>query len=139
MSDVSQSRGAVGAVDSVAWAADAFAALNLSWKLAPAKKGAVRVLGNTADTAALMDLTIKGTRIVGASAVVPIQPEYTLLLTFLLAALVEQATLQEADAWLARGLNSLRNDRPSDTVRPWHGRRVILTTNALGLLTMQVR
>jgi hypothetical protein len=139
MSDVHQPRGAVAPVESVAWAATAFAALNLSWKLAPAKKGAVRVLGVTKDEAALMDLTIRGERVRAASAVVPIKPEYTLLLTFLLAALVEKATLQEADAWLARALNRLRKDRPSETVAPWHGWRVILTTNTLGLLTMQVR
>lgn len=139
MSDVYQQGSALAPVDPVAWAADAFAALNLSWKQAPAKKGAVRVLGNSADQAALMDLTITGSRIVGASAVVPVRPEYTPMLTFLLAVLVQQATRQEADAWLARALNRLRRDRPSETTAPWHGWRVTLTTNTLGLLTMQVR
>lgn len=139
MSDVYQQGSALAPVDAVAWAADAFAALNLSWKLAPAKQGAVRVLGSSADQAALVDLTIKGGRIVGASAVVPIRPEYTPMLTFLLAVLVEKATRSEADAWLARALNRLRRDRPSDTTAPWHRWRVTLTTNTLGLLTMQVR
>lgn len=125
--------------DPVAWATTAFAALNLSWKLAPAKRGAVRVLGGSADQQALMDLTIKGDRIIAASAVTPVRAEYTPMLTFLLAVLVEQATLPEADAFLARSLDRLRRDRPSETIAPWHQWRVILTTNALGLLTMQVR
>lgn len=125
--------------DPLAWAADAFAALNLTWKQAPAKRGTVRVLGSSANQAALVDLMIKGSRIVGASAVVPIRAEYTPLLTFLLAVLVEKATRQEADQWLARALGRLRKDRPSDTVQPWHGWKVVITTNTLGLLTMQVR
>lgn len=125
--------------DPVAWATDAFAALNLSWKQAPAKRGAVRVLGSSADQAALMDLTIRGTKVIAASAVVPIRPEYTPMLTFLLAVLMEGAGRAEADAWLARALNRLRRDRPSDTTAPWHRWRVTLTTNSLGLLTMQVR
>lgn len=125
--------------DPVAWATDAFQALNMAWQLAPAKKDRSRVLGKTRDERALMDVTIKLERVIAASAVVPIQAEYTLLLTFLLAVLVEQATRQEADAWLARSLQRLRRDRPSETAAPWHQWRVILTTNALGLLTMQVR
>lgn len=99
----------------------------------------MRVLGNTPDKQALLDVTIKGSRVVAASAVVPILPAYTVLLTFLLSVLVQEATLAEADAWLARALDGLRRDKPSDTTRPWHRWRVMLTTNALGLLTMQVR
>lgn len=126
-------------VDPVAWAAQVFAPFNMSWKLAPAKKDRVRVLGVTPDQQALLDVTIKGKTVVAASAVVPILPEYTPLLTFLLSVLVEQATLAEADAWLARALDSLRRDRPSSVTRPWHRWRVTLTTNQLGLLTVQVR
>ena len=125
--------------DPVAWASDAFAALNLTWKAAPAKKERLRVLGTTADGAALMDITILRERIIAASTVVPIKAEYTPLLIFLLAALVKDATRDEADKWLARHLDKLRRDKPSDTIGPWHQWRVILTTNALGLLTMQVR
>lgn len=125
--------------DPVAWASDAFQALNMAWQLAPSKKDRVRVLGKTRDDRALMDVTIKHERIIAASAVVPIQAEYTLLLTFLLTMLVEPATLVEADAWLARALNRLRKDRPSETGAPWHQWRVMLTTNTLGLLTMRVR
>lgn len=125
--------------DPVAWAADAFGALNLTWKTAPAKKDAVRVLGTTADHAALMDITIRGERLIGASAVVPIKAEYTPMLVLLLASLVETATWAEADAWLGRALNGLRRDRPGALVRAWHRWRVTITTNALGLLTVQVK
>lgn len=121
------------------WAADAFAPLHLAWRDVPAKNGARRVLGTTADRAALMDVTIRGARLIGASAVVPIRPEYTPMLTFLLASLVQRATLAEADAWLARQLRRLPTKRVGDVAAPWHQWRVVLTTNALGLLTMQVR
>lgn len=123
----------------VQWATDAFAALNLTWKEAPAKFPAVRVLGNSADKQALMDLTIRRGAIIGASAVVPVKAEYTPMLVFLLAVLVKDATRDEADKWLARALNRLRRDRPSTTTQPWHKWRVTLTTNTFGLLTMQVR
>ena len=126
-------------VDPVAWAADAFSALSLTWKDAPAKAPTVRVLGTTADQQALMDVTVRRGKLVAASAVVPIRAEYTPMLTFLLAALVTDATRQEADAWLARQLNRLRRDRPSQVRAPWHQWWVVLTTNALGLLTVQVR
>lgn len=125
--------------DPVAWASDAFSALNMTWQPAPSKKDRVRVLGKTRDDRALMDVTIKLDRVVVASAVVPILPEYTPLLTFLLAVLVKDATRDEADKWLARHLDKLRRDKPSETTQPWHQWRVSLTTNALGLLTMQVR
>jgi len=123
----------------IAWASEVFAPFNLSWKEAPAKRGAVRVLGNSTDQRALLDVTIKAGKVITASAVVPIKPEYTPLLTFLLAVLVESATRQEADAWLARGLGQLRKDRPSEVARPWHSWRVTLTTTTIGLLTMQGR
>lgn len=125
--------------DPVAWATDAFASLNMAWQLAPSKKDRVRVLGKTRDERALMDVTIKHERIIAASAVVPIQGEYALPLTFLLAVLVHGATREEADAWLTRALGRLRRDRVSDTIGTWHQWRVSLMTNALGLLTMQVR
>jgi len=144
MPDVHQQRGTVaavegGGVDLITWAAGVFAPFNLAWKEAPARKGVIRVLGSSADQQALVDMTIRGGRVIAASAIVPIKPEYTPLLTFLLAVLVEQATRQEADQWLARGLNRLRRDRPSETIAPWHQWRVTLTTTAIGLLTMQVR
>jgi hypothetical protein len=125
--------------DPVAWAADAFAALNLTWKDAPAKFPRARALGVTADKAALMDVTTRRGKLIAASAVTPVKAEYTPLLTFLLAALVERATLPEADQFLARQLGRLRRDRPSQISAPWHQWRVTLTTTALGLLTMQVR
>jgi len=134
---------AVGAVaemtDPIAWASEVFAPFNLSWKEAPAVGIARRVLGNSADRQAIVDVTIRAGKVIAASAVVPIKPEYTPLLMFLLAVLVESATRQEADAWLARGLNRLRRDRSSAVVYPWHDWRVTLTTTAIGLLTMQVR
>lgn len=123
----------------VTWATSTFAALNLTWKEAPAKAPAVRALGTTADQAALMDVTIRRGKVVKASAVVPVRPEYTSMLVFLLAVLVEQATRQEADQWLARALDRLRRDKPSEMTVPWHQWRVTLTTTSLGLLTMQVR
>lgn len=123
----------------IAWATSTFAALNLTWKEAPAKFPAARVLGATADQAALMDVMIRRGTVVKASAVVPVKPEYTPLLVFLLAVLVEKATRQEADAWLARALDRLKRDKPSETIVPWHQWRVTLTTTAIGLLTMQVR
>lgn len=123
----------------VAWAIDAFAALNMTWKEAPAKPRHTRVLGVAADLQAVMDVTIKGRSIVGASAVVPVKPEYTPMLVFLLAVLVEKATREEADQWLARALDKLRRDKPSETTQPWHKWRVTLTTTSLGLLTMRVR
>lgn len=126
-------------IDLVAWATDAFSALNLTWKDAPAKQGQRRVLGSSADQSALVDLTVKGSAIVAASAVVPIKAEYTPLLTFLLAVLVEKATREEADKWLSRQLKKLRRDRPSVVAAPWHQWRVVLTTNSLGLLTVQVK
>lgn len=126
-------------IDHVQWATDTFAVLNLSWKEAPAKFPAGRVLGTTADQAALMDVTIKGHSIVGASAVVPVKPEYTPMLVFLLAVLAKDATRQEADQWLARALDRLKRDMPSQVTQPWHQRRVTLTTNTLGLLTVQVQ
>jgi hypothetical protein len=113
--------------DPVAWAADAFSALNLTWKAAPAKRGALRALGATADQAALLDVMIRSGKLVAASAVVPIRPEYTPMLTFLLASLVERATLPEADKALARWLDQLRRDKPSQTIAPWHQWRVTLT------------
>lgn len=125
--------------DPVAWASDAFSALHLTWRAAPAKKGAARALGVSADQQALVDLTLKYDKLIGASAVVPVKAAYTPMLTFLLAALVQDATLPEADAWLARALNRLRRDKPSETIAPWHQWRVTLTTTSLGLLTMQVR
>lgn len=139
MSDVYQPRGQMAPVDAVAWANSTFAALNLTWREAPATFPAVRVLGTTADQAALMDLTIRRGKAVKASAVVPVRPEYTPLLVFLLAVLVEGATRQEADRWLARALDRLKRDKPSDVTAPWHQWRVTLTTTSLGLLTMQVR
>lgn len=139
MSDVYQQRGQMAPVDAVAWASSTFAALNLTWKEAPTKFPAVRVLGTTADQAALMDLTIRRGKVVKASAVVPVKPEYTPMLTFLLAVLVEKATRQEADQWLARGLDRLKRGKPSEVMAPWHQWRVTLTTTAIGLLTMQVR
>lgn len=123
----------------IAFASEAFAPFNLTWKDAPAKAPAVRALGSSADRNALLDLTIRHGAIVGASAVVPIKPEYTPLLVFLLAVLVKDATRPEADAWLARQLNKLRRDRPSVVAAPWHRWRVVLTTNQLGLLTVQVK
>lgn len=123
----------------VAWASSTFTALNLTWKEAPAKLPAVRVLGTTADQQALMDLTIRGRSIVAASTVMPVKPGYTPMLTFLLAVLVEKATREEADKWLARALDRLRRDKPSETTQPWHRWRVTLTTTSLGLLTMKVR
>lgn len=123
----------------VAWASNTFAALNLTWKDVPTKAPAVRVLGTTADQAALMDVTIRRGTVVKTSAVVPIKPEYTPMLVFLLAVLVEQAARQEADQWLARVLDKLKRDKPSDVTAPWHQWRVTLTTTAIGLLTMQVR
>lgn len=123
----------------VAWATDAFAALHLTWRDAPAKAPAVRVLGKTADERALMDLTIKRDKIIGASAVVPIKAEYTPMLVFLLAALVSGATLPEADQWLARQLRRLPKNRVGDIAAPWHQWRVALATNSYGLLTMQVK
>lgn len=125
--------------DSITWAADVFAPFNLTWKEAPAKRGTVRVLGASADEQALLDVTIRGSKLIAASAVVPIKPEYTPMLTFLLAVLVERATMQEADLWVARGLNALMRSRPSEVTRPWHQWHVTLTTTAIGLLTMQVR
>lgn len=123
----------------VAWATSTFAALNLTWKEAPAKFPSVRVLGTTADQAALMDLTIRRGKVVKASAVVPVRAEYTPMLVFLLAVLVEGATREETDKWLARALDRLRRDKPSEVTAPWHQWRVTLTTTAIGLLTMQVR
>lgn len=128
-----------GSINPLAWAADAFAPFNMAWRTAPAKAPVVRVLGKTPDEQALLDVTIRGSKLVAVSAVVPIKPEYTPLLTFLLAVLVESATREEADRWLARGLGALRKDRPSEVTRPWFGWRVTLMTNVLGLLTMQVR
>jgi hypothetical protein len=125
--------------DPIAWATDTFADLNLTWKAAPVTFPAVRVLGNSADQAALMDVTIRNGKVIRASAVVPIRPEYTPMLTFLLAVLVERATRHEADAWLARQLNRLKRNRPSEVSAPWHQWRVTLTTTAVGLLTVQVR
>lgn len=139
MSDVYQQRGQMAPVDAVTWATSTFAALNLTWKDAPATFPAVRVLGTTADQAALMDLTIRRGKVVKASAVVPVKPEYTPLLVFLLAVLVKDATRQEADAWLARALDRLKRDKPSQVTAPWHQWRVTLTTTAIGLLTVQVR
>ena len=127
------------ASSSVAWATSTFAALNLTWKDAPATFPAVRVLGTTADQAALMDVTIRRGKVVKASAVVPVRAEYTPLLVFLLAVLVEKATRQEADQWLARGLDRLKRDKPSEVAAPWHQWRITFTTTAIGLLTMQVR
>lgn len=129
----------VAAIDPVAWASSTFAALNMTWREAPATFPAVRVLGTTADQAALMDVTIRRGKVVKAAAVVPVRPEYTPLLVFLLAVLVEQATRQEADQWLARALDRLKRDKPSDVTAPWHQWRVTLTTTAIGLLTIQVR
>lgn len=126
-------------IDPFTWAADVFAPFNMAWRLAPAKPPTVRVLGKTPDEQALIDVTIRGNKVIAASAVVPINPEYTPMLTFLLAMLVESATREEADRWLARGLGALRKDRPSEVTQPWHQWRVVLTTNALGLLTMGVR
>lgn len=123
----------------VAWATDAFQSLNLIWKDAPTKAPNQRVLGHTADKAALMDLTIRHGKVFTASAVVPVKPEYTPMLTLLLAALVEGGTLTEADAFLARTLNRLKRDRPSAVTTVWHRWRVIVTTNQLGLLTLQVK
>ena len=141
MSDVHQQGSAMAAIPSsgVAWATDVFAPFNMAWKEAPAKRGSVRVLGTTADKQALLDVTIRDGKVIAASAVVPIKPEYTPLLTFLLAVLVEQATREEADQWLKRALDRLRRDRPSETIGPWHQWRVTLTTTTLGLLTMRVR
>lgn len=127
------------AFNPVAWAAATFTALNLTWKEAPAKFPAVRVLGTTADQAALMDVTIRRGKVVKASAVVPVKPEYTPMLVFLLAVLTERATQQQADVWLAQTLDRLRRDRPSETTRPWGNWRVTLTTTVIGLLTMQVK
>lgn len=126
-------------LDGVAWAAGAFAALNLTWRLARAKRDHTRVLGKTADEQALMDVTMRNDKLVAASAVVPIKPEYTPMLVFLLAALVSDATMAEADQALARWLTKLRRDKPSETIAPWHQWRVTLATNRFGLLTMQVR
>lgn len=123
----------------LAWAAPTFAALNLTWKEAPAKFPAVRVLGTTADQQALMDVTIRHGKVVKASAVVPIKPEYTSMLVFLLAVLVEKATRPEADQWLARALDRLKRDKPSQVAVSWHQWRVTLTTTAIGLLAVQVR
>jgi len=140
MSDVFEQGSAVATVpSSIAWASEVFAPFNLSWKEAPAKKGATRVLGNSADQQAIVDVTIRAGKVIAASAVVPVKPEYTPLLTFLLAVLVERATRQEADAWLARALGRLRRDKPSETIAPWHQWRVTLTTTTIGLLTIQVR
>lgn len=125
--------------DPIAWATEVFKPFNMAWKLAPAKKGAVRVLGTTPDQQALLDVTIRGAALIAASAVVPIKPEYTPILTFLLAVLVESATRSEADQWLARALDALRRDKPSEVTQPWHQWRVTLTTTAVGLLTVQVR
>lgn len=129
----------IATFNAVAWATSTFAALNMTWREAPATFPAVRVLGTTADQAALMDVTIRRGKVVKASAVVPVKPEYTPLLVFLLAVLVEQATRQEADQWLARALDRLKRDKPSNVTAPWHQWRITLTTTALGLLTMQVR
>lgn len=143
MSDVHQQGSAVAAVEGVATlqrvVEDAFAPFNLDWQTVPAKRGGVRVLGKTADEQALLDVTIKGSKVIAASSVVPIKPEYTPMLTFLLVVLVERATRQEADAWLARALGRLRRDKPSETIGPWYQWRVTLTTTAIGLLTVQVR
>lgn len=125
--------------DPIAWATSTFAALNLAWKEAPAGFPAVRVLGTTADQQALMDLTIRRGTIIAASAVVPVKPEYTPMLVFLLVVLVEGATREETDKWLARALDKLRRDKPSQVTAPWHQWRITLTTTAIGLLTMQVR
>ncbi len=125
--------------DPIAWASEVFAPFNLAWKEAPAKRGTTRLLGATADQAALVDVTIRHSRVVAASAVLPIDAAYTAMLVWLLAVLVDTATRKEADAFLARALSRLRRDRPSETAAPWHRWRVILTTNTLGLLTMQVR
>lgn len=129
----------VTAFNPIAWATSTFAALNMTWREAPATFPAVRVLGTTADQAALMDVTIRRGKVVKASAVVPVKPEYTPMLTFLLAVLVEKATRQEADAWLARGLDRLKRNRPSQVTVGWHQWRVTLTTTAIGLLTVQVQ
>lgn len=125
--------------DPALWAADAFAALRLTWRDVPAKNGAVRVLGKSADEQALMDLTVKHSKIVSASAVVPIKAEYTPMLVFLLAVLVDKATMQEADQWLARQLRRLPKNRTGDVAASWHQWRVVLATNRYGLLTVQVR
>lgn len=125
--------------DPLAWAVDVFAPFNMVWRPAPAKAPAVRVLGKTPDEHALIDVTIRGSKVIAASAVVPILPEYTPMLVYLLAVLVDQATREEADRWLARGLGALRKDRPSEIMRPWFGWRIALGTTRYGLLTMQVR
>lgn len=126
-------------IDLVAWASDAFSALHLTWQLAPAKTPAVRVLGKTTDGGALMDVTMRREKVIGASAVVPIKAEYTLMLTFLLASLVQGATREEADRWLARQLRRLPQQRIGQVMARWHQWRVVLATNQFGLLTMQVR
>lgn len=125
--------------DPLTWAADVFAPFNMAWQPAPAKSPAVRVLGRTPGEQALLDVTIRGSKVIAASAVVPIKPEYTPMLTFLLAALIDQATRDEADLWTARALNALMRSRPSNVTRTWHQWRVTLTTTAVGVLTMQVR
>lgn len=144
MSDVHQQGSSMATVagsgiDPLAWTSDVFAPFNMAWQLAPAKAPIARVLGKTPDEQALIDVTIRRDKVVAASAVVPIKPEYTPMLVFLLAVLVESATREEADRWLARGLAALRKDRPSEVTRPWHQWRVELATNVLGLLMMQVR
>lgn len=128
-----------GGLDPIAWVTDVFAPFSLTWQRAPARPGAVRVLGRSADQQALLDVTLRGDRVTAASTVTPIRAEYTPLLVFLLTVLVRDATPTEADAWLARALDRLRRDRPSETTAPWHQWRVTLTTTAIGVLTMQVR
>lgn len=125
--------------NAVAWATGTFTALNLAWKEAPAKFPAVRVLGTTTDQQAILDVTIRRGKVIAASTVTPVRAEYTPMLVFLLAVLVENAPREETDKWLARALDKLRRDRPSQVTQSWHQWRVTLTTNALGLLTMQVR
>lgn len=125
--------------DPLAWAADVFAPFNMVWRPAPAKAPAVRVLGRTPDDRALIDVTIRGSKVIAASAVVPIKPEYTPMLVYLLAVLVEQATRDEAGLWTARALNALMRSRPSNVTRAWHQWQATLTTTAVGMLAMQVR
>lgn len=144
MPDVHQQGSAVATVEGsgvnpLTWAADVFAPFNMVWQPAPAKAPAVRVLGRTPDEQALVDVTIRGKKVIAASAVVPIKAEYTPMLVFLLAVLVESATREEADRWLARALNHLRRDRPGDAMGFWHQWRVTLTTTTVGLLAVRVR
>lgn len=133
--------------DAALWAKDVWQPFGIAWEPAPVQPGQMRVraAGKSADRNLLIDVTIgpRTRRIVEINIAAPVHAEAAAagavarFIAFSLAVITD-ASVDDADAWLAEALRGLRRDRPSLVRRTWRTWGVVLATTQTGVLAVKI-